>query len=247
MRFTCLSRDAVGGPARWKGWIIVEKPDEHEQDWPLDEYLDYMVATGRMSPERRCTELAPAASPLYESWCSLCDLREWLELQAELLKSGHVIDGADLGDAHVQGASRQPKTFIDAAYEAAAIAERSGIDSIPIHRLLTSGPIDLPTLQAAQAFISRLAVLTDPLNNDGAAKPDASADAPEGKRLDGNKAWNPTKPTQKVIAVMNQGLSNEAIAERADVTVARSAANLRQIRSRAIAAKPPTGGGTRAT
>ncbi len=47
------------------------------------------------------------------------------------------------------------------------------------------------------------------------------------------KSWKPTKATKKVIALMNQGLSNNAIVERADVTVTKSAANLDAIRSRA--------------
>ncbi len=47
------------------------------------------------------------------------------------------------------------------------------------------------------------------------------------------KSWHPSKHTLHVIRLMKQGLSNDAILERADVKVKKSARNIRQIRSRA--------------
>jgi DNA-binding CsgD family transcriptional regulator len=47
------------------------------------------------------------------------------------------------------------------------------------------------------------------------------------------RPWTPSKATQKVIDLMGQGLSNDAIARRSDVNVSTSANNLRKIRQRA--------------
>ena len=62
-----------------------------------------------------------------------------------------------------------------------------------------------------------------------------SGNTPRGKatgnRLGNKEGWKPTKATQKIIQLMKQGLSNDQIMERQDVTT--SVASLRQIRSRA--------------
>jgi hypothetical protein len=58
---------------------------------------------------------------------------------------------------------------------------------------------------------------------------------PESKTARGN-GWKPSKATQKVIKLMEQGLSNDTIAERSDVKAKTTAANLRQIRTRATKA-----------
>ena len=63
------------------------------------------------------------------------------------------------------------------------------------------------------------------------------------------KQWKPLTDTKKVIHLMKQGLSNDAIAQRTDVKVKTSTANLRQIRRRTIAAGllPPAKPGQRDT
>ena len=58
--------------------------------------------------------------------------------------------------------------------------------------------------------------------------------APPGRLRRPPKPWNPTKATRKVIKLMNEGLSNEALQQRTDLKVKNTAENIRQIRHRAI-------------
>jgi DNA-binding NarL/FixJ family response regulator len=68
---------------------------------------------------------------------------------------------------------------------------------------------------------------TNPAGSDQHGKPGRAAKTVEPK------PWKPTKRTLRVIELMKQGLSDDAIAERQDVKVETSAANLRKIRQRA--------------
>lgn len=56
---------------------------------------------------------------------------------------------------------------------------------------------------------------------------------PAGRKPREPKLWRPTENVMRVITLVNQGWSNEAIADKVDVKAATTAANLRKIRSRA--------------
>jgi len=56
-----------------------------------------------------------------------------------------------------------------------------------------------------------------------------------GRQHGGHKPWKPTQAVKHVVELMRQGLTNDAISNRADVKCSKSAANLRQIRKKAKA------------
>jgi hypothetical protein len=123
----------------------------------------------------------------------------------------------------------------------ACIVNFGGIE--PVERLW--GMLDQEVAKAYSRFFNN-----DPTRQRGRAIVAAGSPGSRGaaaRRGGGKNAWKPTAATQHVIKLMAQGLSNDAIAEREDVKVKTTSANIRQIRKRAIDAGrlPPAKRGQR--
>jgi len=107
--------------------------------------------------------------------------------------------------------------------DAAKLHSRIEVERIKAERWLADHP--------DQILLGDTAKTNNSLGEPAATPPPGPAMRSEKKA---KPPWKPNKATLKVIELMKQGLSNDAIAARRDVKVSTAATNLRQIRHRAI-------------